>query len=148
MRVNVPASLGNFYFHNAHGKNWDIFEILLPTLECVGVQVWNNGFFSLKKHVKVGRMIKSALFKLCSIACYTFFPSFGQFVNTKPVKTFPFYCEPFFEPFFHNFIRTKTLLSKWALSFCQSDLILRSMWMVPLDLIIISNAWDSQNHSL
>ena len=33
--------------------------------------------------------MKSALFKVCSIACYTFFPSFGQFVNTTPVKIFP-----------------------------------------------------------
>ena len=32
-------------------------------------------------------MIKDALFKVCSTACYTFFLSFGQFMNNKPVKT-------------------------------------------------------------
>ena len=67
-------------------------------------------FFSPKKHVKFGRMIKRNLFKVCSIASYTFFPSFGQFVDTTPVKIFPF-CEPFIEPFFHIFVRTKALLS-------------------------------------
>ena len=35
-------------------------------------------------------MIKSTLFKVCSIACYTFFPSFGEFMNTTPVKSFSF----------------------------------------------------------
>jgi len=47
-------------------------------------------FFFQKKHVKFGRMIKRDLFKVCSIASYTFFPSFGQFVNTTSVKIFPF----------------------------------------------------------
>ena len=42
-----------------------------------------------KKHVKYGKMIKRALFKVCSIASYTFFPSFGQFVDTTSVKIFP-----------------------------------------------------------
>ena len=32
--------------------------------------------FIFKKHVKFGRMIRRALFKVCSIACYTFFPIF------------------------------------------------------------------------
>ena len=57
--------------------------------------------FFPKKHVKFGRMIKRDLFKVCSIASYTFFPSFGQFVDTTPVKIFPFCREPFIEPFFH-----------------------------------------------
>jgi len=46
-------------------------------------------------------MIKRDLFKVCSIASYTFFPSFGQFVDTTLVKIFPFCREPFIEPFFH-----------------------------------------------
>ena len=71
-----------------------------------GVQVWNADFF-LNKHVKFGRRMKSVLFKECSIACYTFPPSFGQFVNTALVKIFPFCCETFIEPFFHIFVRTK-----------------------------------------
>jgi len=58
--------------------------------------------FFLKKHVKPGRMIKRDLFKVCFIASYTFFPSFGQFVNTTPVKIFPFCREPFIEPFFSH----------------------------------------------
>jgi len=53
-------------------------------------------------------MIKRDLFKVCSIASYTFFPSFGQFVNTTPVKIFSFCREPFIEPFFHIFIRTQS----------------------------------------
>ena len=56
-----------------------------------------------KKHVKFERMIKRDLFKVCSIASYTFFPSFGQFVDTTPIKIFPFCREPFIEPFFHIF---------------------------------------------
>ena len=44
------------------------------------------GFF-LKKHVKCGKMIKSNLFKVCSIAFYTFSPSFEQFVNTTSIKS-------------------------------------------------------------
>ena len=63
------------------------------------------GFF-LRKLVNFRRMIKSALFKLCSIACYTFF------VNTTPTKNFPFYCEPFIESFFHIFVRSKAQFSK------------------------------------
>ena len=35
-------------------------------------------------------MIKSALFKVWFIACYTFSPSFGKFVNTTSVKSFLF----------------------------------------------------------
>ena len=53
------------------------------------------------KHVKFGRMMKNALFKVCSIACYTFFSSFGQLVNTTPVKNFPIYYEPFIVIFSH-----------------------------------------------
>ena len=68
--------------------------------------------FFPKKHVKFGRMIKKALFKVYSIASYTFFPSFGQLVDTTPVKIFHFCREPFIEPFFHIFVRTKALLSK------------------------------------
>ena len=34
-------------------------------------------------------MVKSDLLKVCSIACYTFFPSFGHLVNATPIKIFP-----------------------------------------------------------
>ena len=71
-----------------------------------GVQVWNEDFF-LRNHVKFGTMINNALFKVCSIACYIFFPSFGQFVNTMSVTIISFCCKPFAEPFFHIFVRTK-----------------------------------------
>ena len=47
-------------------------------------------YFSQKKHFKFGKIIKRDLFKVYSIASYTFFPSFGQFVDTTPVKIFPF----------------------------------------------------------
>jgi len=50
---------------------------------------------------KFGRMIKRDLFKICSIANNIFLPSFGQFVDTTPVKIFPFCREPFIESFFH-----------------------------------------------
>ena len=33
-------------------------------------------------------------------------------MNTTSVKIFPFCCEPFIDPFFHIFARTKALLSK------------------------------------
>ena len=86
-------------------------EVIIP-----GVQVWNVNFSFLKKHVKFGRMIKSDLFKVCSIACCTFFPSFGQFVNTTPVKIFPFCCEPFTETFFHIFVRCSASASSMQTS--------------------------------
>ena len=77
-----------------------------------GVQVWNAAFFLNKKQVKFERMIKIALFNVCSIVCYTFSPSFDQFKNTTSVKIFPFCYEPFIELFFHIFVRTKALLGK------------------------------------
>jgi len=58
--------------------------------------------FSQKKTIKFGRMIKRDLFKVCSIASYTFFPSFRQFMDTTPVKIFPFCRELFIEPFFSH----------------------------------------------
>ena len=76
-------------------------------------------FFPKKKHIKHGRMIKRDLFKVCSIANYTFFPSFGQFVDTTSIKIFPFCREPFIEPFFHIFVRTKALLSKCVTHRCK-----------------------------
>ena len=69
-----------------------------------------HGFLFTKKHVKCGRMIKSALFKVRSIACYTFSPPFEQFGNTTSEKIFPFCCEPFF----HIIVRTEALLSKYV----------------------------------
>ena len=45
-------------------------------------------FIYNKNHVTFDRMIKSALFKVCSIAYYIFFPSFGGFMNTTPVKLY------------------------------------------------------------
>jgi len=79
-----------------------------------GVQVWNDDFFPKKtiRKIKFGRMIKRDLFKVCFIASYIFFPSFGQFVDITPVKIFPFCRELFIEPFFHIFIWTKALFSK------------------------------------
>ena len=73
--------------------------------------------FFLRLHVILGRMIKSALFKACSMVCYTLFPSFGQFVNTTPIKIFSFCCEPFL----YIFVRTKALLSKCLKSSLQTN---------------------------
>ena len=84
------------------------------------------GFFFQKKYVKFGRMIKRALFKVCSIASYTFFPSFGQFVDTMPVNIFSLCREPFIEPFFRIFVRTKALLSKCVTHRCKQMVIGRS----------------------
>ena len=80
----------------------------------------------IKKYVKFGKMIKSALFKVYSIASYTFLPSFGQFVNTTSVQIFPFCCELFVEPFFHIFVRTKALLSKCVTHHCKQGVIRRN----------------------
>ena len=64
-------------------------------LACLpSAQVWNADF-SLKKYVEFGRIIKSALFKVCPIAFYTCYPSFEQFVNTTPVKSSPFAANHF-----------------------------------------------------
>ena len=76
----------------------------------------------LKKHVKFGRIIKSDLFKVCSIFCYTFFPSFGQFVNTTKVKIFPF-CR---EAIFYVFVRTKALFNKCVNHRCKQVVIERT----------------------
>ena len=92
-----------------------------------GVQVWNADFF-LKTYVKFEKMIKSASFKIYPIACYTFSPFFGQFVNTTP-----FCCEPLIEPFFHIFVLTnsRTLLSKCVAHRCKQVVIGRSqVWWV------------------
>ena len=88
-------------------------------------------FFPQKKHVKFGRIIKRDLFKVCSIVSYTFFPSFGQFVDTAPVKIFPFCRKPFIEPFFHIFVRTKALFSKCVIHRCKQVVIGRSqVWWI------------------
>ena len=68
--------------------------------------------FFLKKHVKFGRLTKSGLFKVCSVACYTFSPIFRAICEYHVSKIFFFCCEPFIEPFFHIFVRIKALLSK------------------------------------
>jgi len=104
--------------------NRDCFALELFT----GVQVWNDDFFPQKKHIKFGRMIKRDLFKICSIASYTFFPSFGQFVDTTPVKIFPF-CQ---EPFIFSHLRKKVLLSKCVTHRCKQVVIGRSqIWSKP-----------------
>ena len=88
--------------------------VMLP-----GVQIWNAEFF-LKEHVKFGRILKSALFKVCSITGYTFFPFFGQFVNTTSVQIFPFCCEPFVEPFFSH-LRTKQSATQQVREFIDAN---------------------------
>ena len=60
--------------------------LVLPHTRCTSTKC----VFFLNKLVKFGRIIKSAIFKICSIACYTFFASFGHFVNTTPGNTSPF----------------------------------------------------------
>ena len=82
--------------------------------------------FSLKKVKFKKNDTKSVSFKVCSIACYTPFPFFGQFENITAVKIFPFYCEPFMEPFFHIFAQTKALLSKDVIHRCKQVAIGRS----------------------
>ena len=66
--------------------------------------------------------MNSALFKVCSIACHTFFPYFGQFVNTTSVKI-SFWCEAFIESFFHIFVRTEALLNKYVIYQCKQVVI-------------------------
>ena len=52
-------------------RQYAYIYLLIP-----GLRVLNGDFF-LKEYVKFGGMIKSTLFKFCSIACYIFSPSFG-----------------------------------------------------------------------
>ena len=65
-------------------------------LYLLGVQIWNA---CLKDTVNSVEWEKIALFKACSIDCYMFFPSSGRLMNTMPVKIFPFFREPFIEPY-------------------------------------------------
>jgi len=46
-------------------------------------------YFSQKKHVKFGKMIKRNLFKVCSIACYTVFPVFRTICGYHASKNLP-----------------------------------------------------------
>ena len=48
------------------------------------------GFLFLKKHVKFGRMVKSASFNACSIACYIYFPIFRAIYEYYASKSSPF----------------------------------------------------------
>ena len=65
------------------------------------------GFVFKEKNIIFGRMIKSALFKVCSIACYTFFPTFGQIVNTTPVKSLSFAANHSSSHFFTSLYEAK-----------------------------------------
>ena len=54
--------------------------------------------FSKEQLPMIGALVRClfcrlALFKLCFVACYTFLPSVGQFVNTTTAKVFPFSCK-------------------------------------------------------
>ena len=80
-------------------------------------------------------MIKHTLFKVYFIVFYTFFPSFGQFVNTTPVNVFPFYCDTFIEPFFHTILLSKAPLSNCVAYQCKQVIIER-----------IQDAWDRISH--
>ena len=82
------------------------------TLSCV--RVWNVDFF-LKKHVKFERM-RSAFFKVPPHRLLYIFPIFWKFMNTTP-----FCCEPFTELFFHVFVQTKALFSKYVKSSMQTS---------------------------
>ena len=74
-------------------------------------------------------MIKCALLKVCAIGCYTFFSSFGQFVNNTVVKICLFCREILIEPFFHIYVRTKALLSNCVIHRCKQVVIERSqLW--------------------
>ena len=104
-------------------KKWSLYyykwQLYVSKRSKITLYQYEMRTYSLKKHVKFGKMIKSDLFKVCSVACYTFFSSFGKFVNTTPLKIFPFCCEPFTEPFFHIFVRTETLPSKCVTHRCK-----------------------------
>ena len=76
---------GNYTF--GHPKHQNLVSV--QKIPCVFVSTWctsKKGGFFLEKYVEFGRMVKSILFKVCSIACYSFSPSFEQFVNTTTVK--------------------------------------------------------------
>ena len=84
--------------------------------------------FKSTKHVKFGRMIKIALLKVCTNSCYIFFPSLGQFMNTTPVKIFPFCHKTLIEPIF-LYLRTYCCsgnawpidANKWYLEWAKSS---------------------------
>ena len=68
---------------------FSIANMIVENLQAYQVYKYEMLHSISKKHLKFGKMIKSALFEVCSIACYTFFPSYGQFMNTTPVKSSP-----------------------------------------------------------
>ena len=90
-------------------------QFRITKLGLPGVQIWYENFFSKEP--------TSNSDKTCSIVRYTFSPSFWQFVNTTLLNVFLFYCERLFEPFFHIFVRTDALLSKWVTHRCKQVVI-------------------------
>ena len=85
-------------------------------LDCARVYKYETLIFLLKNQVKFGRMIKSALFKVCSIACYTLIPSFGQFVNITPVKIYPLVANHSSSHFFTSSYESKRCsVSAWPI---------------------------------
>ena len=54
------------------------------------VQKYETGIFLQKLHVCCMKMIKNILFKVISIAIYTFFPPHRKVMNATPIKLFVF----------------------------------------------------------
>ena len=86
--------------------------------------------FFFKENLKFGRMKKCFIQNMIHRLLYSF-PFIRTYVNATSVKIFSFCCEPFVEPFFHIFVRTKTLLSKCATHRCKQAVIGKSqVWWV------------------
>ena len=79
----------------------------------------------IKKHVKFVRLIMMLYSKYAPSLLYIF-PHSGKFMNTTPVKIFPFCSEPFIEQFFDLLLQTKALLSKSVTHGCKQEVIGRS----------------------
>ena len=114
------SAMGNYYvpLRNNNGvihREWIQNECLVSGTWCT---IMKCGCFFSKQHVKFGRI---ALFEVCSIACYTFSHLPHNFVNSTPVKIFPFCCESFVESFFHIFVRTEALPRKCVKSSVQTN---------------------------
>ena len=130
--VSTPSTVTASPSHEttARKSNWQVIEHFgaknKPALSSSLIAVSCNntrcasmkcGFFPLKNTLNS----EEWWFKVCSIACCTFSPSFGQFVNTMPGTIFSFWCERFVDAFFHIFVRTGALLSKCAKSSMQTS---------------------------
>ena len=77
------------------------------------------------------KMIKNILFKVISIAIYTFFPPLRKVMNATPIKLFVFQSKPVIQQFSYIFVRSEALFSESVAQWCEQMIIQRSeVWRI------------------